>query len=405
MPHRSRYISGLGVLLIVIAAGQSTLKVISHGSTLEAVIDFLLLGFTGVLFLYVGNWLSSTELDPELYPRIAAWSLGGVGVMLVFLVLRAIHPGIPTEFTFGTRAITLAIGSIAGLGIGIHEARAISREQEVERRNEELERIRAKLERRNGELTRTQAELEATVRKLEASNERLDQFASTASHDLQEPLRMISSYLQLLEDRLGDEIDDEAEEFVEYAVDGAERMQVMVDDLLQYSRVKTRGDPFESVDLDAVIEDALTDLQVRIGERNAEITADDLPRVEGDSSQLRQLFQNLLSNAIEYSGDEPPRIHVSADRIGDEWKISVRDHGIGIDPEHQQRIFEIFDRLHSHEEHEGTGIGLALCQRIVERHGGEIWVDSEPGEGSTFSFTLEPGIETPAPSGTNSCPR
>ncbi|WP_306058245.1 sensor histidine kinase [Natronococcus wangiae] len=402
MPHRSRYISALGVLLIVIAAGQSLFKVASNGSGLEALIDFLLLGFTGGLFLYVGNWLSSTDLDPGLYSRIAAWSLGGIGVMLVFLVLRAVHPGIPTEFTFGTRAVTLAIGSLAGLGIGIHEARAISREREVERRNEELRRIRGTLERRNDELTRTRAELEETVRQLEASNERLDQFAAAASHDLQEPLRMVSSYLQLVDERYADDLDDEAEKFVEYAADGAERMQVMVDDLLQYSRVETRGDPFEPVDLDAALDDALTDLQVRIEESNAEITADELPRVEGDSSQLRQLFQNLLSNAIEYSGDEPPRIHVSVERVGDEWKISVRDEGIGIDPEDQERIFEIFDRLHSREECEGTGIGLALCRRVVERHGGEIRVDSEPGEGSTFSFTLEPGAETPASSDANS---
>ncbi|TYL38661.1 histidine kinase [Natronococcus pandeyae] len=402
MARRSRYVSVLGVLLIAVAAGQSLLKVASGGSGFEALIDFILLGFTGALFLYVGNWLSSSDLDPELYPRIAVWSLAGVGVMLVFLFLRVIHPGVPYEFTFGTRAVALAIGSIAGLGIGIHEARAISREQDVQRQNERLRRVQDRLERQNDELTETQAELESTVRQLEASNERLDQFASAASHDLQEPLRMISSYLQLLEDRHDDDLDDEAEEFLEYAVDGADRMQVMVDDLLQYSRVDTRGDPFEPVDLDDVLEDALTDLQVCIEEESAEITAEELPRVEGDRSQLRQLFQNLVSNATEYSGDEPPRIHISAEQAGDEWKISVRDHGIGIDPDDQERIFEIFDRLHSHEEHEGTGIGLALCKRIVERHDGEIWVDSELGEGSTFFFTLESGLETPAPSDANS---
>ncbi|MDG5759911.1 ATP-binding protein [Natronococcus sp. A-GB1] len=393
MVRRSRYVHGLGLGIIAVAATQSLLKVTGGGSSVEAFIDFVLLGLTGALFLYVGSWLSESEIEPDLYRRIATWSLAGVGVMLAFLVLRALHPGIPTEFTFGTRAVALAIGSVAGLGIGIHESRAISREREIERRNDALERVQARLEERNDELRETQQELEATVRELEASNERLEQFASAASHDLQEPLRMISSYLRLLEERYGDELDEDAEEFIEFAVDGADRMQVMVDDLLEYSRVETRGDPFEPVDLDAVLENALTDLGVRIEETDAEIIVEELPRVAGDRSQLRQLFQNLVSNALEYSGDEPPRIHVSAERVGDRWEIAVRDEGIGIDPEDQERIFEVFDRLHTQADHEGTGIGLALCQRIAERHDGTLEVDSEPGEGATFSVRLRPAEE------------
>ncbi|WP_265109804.1 PAS domain S-box protein [Halosolutus halophilus] len=225
-------------------------------------------------------------------------------------------------------------------------------------------------------------------RKLEESNERLEQFAYAASHDLQEPLRMVTSYLRLLENRYGDAFDEDGEEFLEFAVDGADRMREMIDGLLEYSRVETRGDPFEPVDLDAVVDEVLADLQFRIDESDAEITTAELPRVEGDASQLRQVVQNLLSNAIAYSGDEPPRVHVGADRRGGKWVISVRDEGIGIDPADQDRVFTIFDRLHSREEYEGTGIGLALCERIVERHGGDIWVESEPGEGATFSFTL-----------------
>ncbi|APW98368.1 two-component sensor histidine kinase [Halobiforma lacisalsi AJ5] len=230
-------------------------------------------------------------------------------------------------------------------------------------------------------------------RMLEESNERLEQFAYAASHDLQEPLRMVSSYLQLLESRYADELDEDGEEFIEFAVVGADRMRDMIDGLLEYSRVETEGDPFEPVDLDAVLDDVLTDLQLQIEETHAHITVDDLPTVQGDGEQLRQVFQNLLDNAIEYSGDEPPRIHVSADHEGSKWCISVRDEGIGIDPEQQDRIFEVFQQLHSREEHAGTGIGLALCQRIVKRHGGEIRVNSEPGEGTTFSFTL-PAIDT-----------
>ncbi|ELY75438.1 PAS domain S-box protein [Natrinema gari] len=233
----------------------------------------------------------------------------------------------------------------------------------------------------------------ASRRKLEESNERLEQFAYAASHDLQEPLRMITSYLQLIEGRYADDLDADGREFIDYAVDGAERMREMIDGLLQYSRVETKGEPLEPVALDAVLADVREDLQVRIDERDAEITTDPLPRVAGDASQLRQVLQNLLSNAIEYSGDEPPRVHVSAERTGWKWEISVHDEGIGIDAEEQDRIFQVFQRLHSHEEHAGTGIGLALCHRIIERHGGEMWVDSTPGEGSTFSFTL-PAADT-----------
>ncbi|WP_436346950.1 PAS domain-containing sensor histidine kinase [Natronorubrum sp. FCH18a] len=230
--------------------------------------------------------------------------------------------------------------------------------------------------------------LSDTVAELEESNERLEQFAYAASHDLQEPLRMVSSYLQLLESRYADNLDSDAEEFIAYAVDGAERMRDMIEGLLEYSRVDSQGKPFEPVDLDALLEDVLTDLQVMIDRHDAEITAESLPEVPGDASQFRQLFQNLLSNAIEYSGDEPPRIHVETERTGRNWTISVRDEGIGIDPTDSERVFQVFQRLHSRDEYDGTGIGLALCRRIVERHGGEIWVESEPGEGSTFSFTL-----------------
>jgi PAS domain S-box-containing protein len=225
-------------------------------------------------------------------------------------------------------------------------------------------------------------------RKLEASNERLEQFAYAASHDLQEPLRMVSSYLQLLERRYGDELGEDGEEFLAFAVDGAERMKAMIEALLAYSRVETRGDPFEPVDLEPLLEDVLADLQLHIDESDAAVTAGSLPTVEGDASQLRQVFQNLLDNAVEYSGDDPPRIRLEAERSGTQWVVSVEDEGIGIDPDDQNRVFEVFQRLHSHEEHEGTGIGLALCRRIIERHGGDIWVESESGEGSTFYFTL-----------------
>ncbi|WP_255194154.1 PAS domain S-box protein [Natronobeatus ordinarius] len=230
-------------------------------------------------------------------------------------------------------------------------------------------------------------------RKLEESNERLEQFAYAASHDLQEPLRMVSSYLTLIERRYADELDSDGREFIEFAVDGADRMQEMIDGLLAYSRVDTRGDPLEPVDLEDVVEDVLTDLGMKVDECDAVVDVDALPHVHGDPGQLRQLFQNVLDNAITYAGDDPPRVTVFAEERGSEWVVSVEDEGIGIDPDQTDRIFEVFNRLHSVEEYEGAGIGLALCERIVERHGGRIWVDSEPGVGSTVSFTL-PAIPT-----------
>lgn len=201
---------------------------------------------------------------------------------------------------------------------------------------------------------------------------------------------MVSSYLQLVERRYGDELDAEGREFLQFAVDGADRMREMIDGLLKYSRVETEGDPFEPVDLNAVLEDVLDDLQLRFEESNGEVTTESLPTVEGDSGQLRQIFQNLLDNAIEYSGDGPPRIRVSAERRSgdDAWEISVSDDGIGIDSEYSDQIFDVFQSYHEGEGYNGTGIGLAICERIIERHGGEIRVTSEPGEGSTFTFTL-----------------
>ncbi|WP_082222466.1 PAS domain-containing sensor histidine kinase [Halorubrum halophilum] len=224
-------------------------------------------------------------------------------------------------------------------------------------------------------------------RRLEESNERLEQFAYAASHDLQEPLRMVSSYLQLIEERYGDALDDDGQEFLDFAVDGADRMCEMIDGLLAYSRIESEGDSFEPVELEAVIEDVQDALQMMCDEHRAEITTDSLPHVEGDRGQLRQLFQNLLDNAMANSGDAPPEIHVSAERVGERWLVSVRDEGIGIDPADADRIFEVFQSLDGPDEN-GSGIGLALCKRIVERHGGSIWVDSQVGDGATFSFTL-----------------
>jgi PAS domain S-box-containing protein len=223
---------------------------------------------------------------------------------------------------------------------------------------------------------------------LERSNRELEQFASVASHDLQEPLRMVSSYTQLLEQRYGDKLDDTAREFIAFAVDGAKRMQRLINDLLEFSRVSTRGRPLGQVDANAVLGTVRVNLSVAIEEAGALVTNGELPTVVADQTQLSQLLQNLIGNAIKFHGAEPPRIHVAGCERPTEWVITVKDNGIGIEPKYFDRIFAIFQRLHVAAEYPGTGIGLAVCKRITERHGGRIWVESDPGSGSTFSFSL-----------------
>jgi light-regulated signal transduction histidine kinase (bacteriophytochrome) len=230
-------------------------------------------------------------------------------------------------------------------------------------------------------------EWRAMEQDLRRSNQELERFAYVASHDLQEPLRMVASYTRLLARRYEGQLDDRADKYIRYAVDGAERMKVLIQDLLTYSRVGTRGDEPVRVEADEVLNGVLSDLRMSIQKSGARITRDPLPALTADPGQLRQLFQNLVENAIKFSGDEPPVIHVSGRREGDRAVFSIRDRGIGIDPQFFDRIFVIFQRLHGRET-SGTGIGLALSKRIVERHGGEIWLESAPGEGSTFHFSL-----------------
>lgn len=233
-----------------------------------------------------------------------------------------------------------------------------------------------------------QEELRRQARELERSNAELEHFAYVASHDLQEPLRMVASYTQLLARRYKGQIDSDADEFIAYAVSGVTRMQALINDLLAYSRVNSRGNPFEPVDSSFIVDQVLSNLQEAVGDSSAVVTYDALPTVLSDSMQLTQLFQNLIGNAIKFHGENPPLIHLSAEQRADDWLFSIRDNGIGVDPQYAERIFLLFQRLHSRHEYPGTGIGLAVCKRIVERHGGSIWVDSEPGKGSTFYFTI-----------------
>jgi signal transduction histidine kinase len=238
------------------------------------------------------------------------------------------------------------------------------------------------------QMTEQADQLDRANEALEQSNVELQQFAYVASHDLQAPLRGITGFVQLLQDAYKGKLDDQADEWIADTIDSVERMQMLIRDLLTFSRVDSRAMPFEAIPLRNAFDDAVKLLATSVTELGAQVTCDELPTVAGDRSQMAQLLQNLIGNGIKYHGDDPPRVHLSAEQNGGEWMIAVRDNGIGIDAKHHERIFEIFRRLHTQQQFPGTGIGLAVCRRIVQRHGGRIWVESEPGRGTTFYFTI-----------------
>ena len=234
----------------------------------------------------------------------------------------------------------------------------------------------------------TKKRLELKIEKISRLNKELEAFAYSASHDLKEPLRVIAGFVGLLEKRYKDSLDEKAHEYIKYTIDGTKRMQALISDLLEYSRVGTKSTEFQPADCSLILSKAILDLKVAIEESCAVVTHDNLPTITADASQLTSLFQNLIGNAIKYRSAEAPRIHVAAKKSANEWVFSVRDNGIGIDPKFNDRIFVVFQRLHASGEYSGTGIGLAICKKIVERHDGKIWVESEPGKGSTFYFTI-----------------
>jgi PAS domain S-box-containing protein len=247
------------------------------------------------------------------------------------------------------------------------------------------------------ERKRAEEALKEKTEELARSNRDLEQFAYVASHDLQEPLRMVMSYVQLLARRYKGKLDSDADEFISFALDGSLRMWKLINDLLTYSRVGTREKELKPTDCETVLDQSLNNLKVAVEENGAVVTHDPLPTVIVDNPQWVQLFQNLIGNAIKFRGNEPPCVHVSASPNGNGWIFSVRDNGIGIAPEYAESIFTIFKRLHGRQDYAGTGIGLAICKKIVERHGGRIWVESEVQKGTTFYFTL-PAIKTQLPS-------
>ncbi|MGA2751429.1 MAG: ATP-binding protein, partial [Verrucomicrobiota bacterium] len=238
------------------------------------------------------------------------------------------------------------------------------------------------------ERKRAQTALQMTAEEVKRSNRDLEQFAYIASHDLQEPLRAVGGYVKLLQHRFPSNVDAKALEYINGAVEGATRMERLISDLLAYSRVGTRHGDLSPMNLDGVLDTALRNLHTLIMSTEAKVTRDALPTVAVDGTQIMQIFQNLIGNAIKFRSERPPEIHVGAQKQTGRWVFSVRDNGIGIEPQYFERIFQIFQRLHSRRHYPGTGIGLAICKKMVERHGGEIWVESEPGKGSTFFFTL-----------------
>lgn len=308
-------------------------------------------------------WIADVSVDSN-FPRARKAADLGVKTAFAFPIIASGRVAAVMEF-FSQRCAAPDAGLLETMGaVGEQLGRVIERSEASER-------------------------LRAQARELMRSNEELQQFAYVASHDLQEPLRMVASYTQLLAQRYGDKLDADAADFIHYAVDGARRMQALINDLLAYSRVGTRGQPFAEVNCDGVVRTALQNLKVAVEETGATVRYGGLPIVFGDSTQLVQLFQNLVGNAIKFRRPgEPPEIEISARRGDGAWQFAVSDNGIGIEPQHSERIFVIFQRLHTREKYPGTGIGLAVCRKIVERHGGRLWVESNPGHGSVFQFTL-----------------
>jgi signal transduction histidine kinase len=315
--------------------------------------------------------------------------------LLIFVTSTILIAGIGAVTVSGTifaRSASKPINDLTRAAKKLAEGRLeyrvnIQRNDEIGILASSFDTMAGELDRLVTDIKRSEKELLRYSGELKRSNEELQHFAYVASHDLQEPLRMISSYLQLIERRYRGKLDKDADEFIAYAVDGANRLQTMINALLEYSRIDRSGKPFEPVNFENILECAILNLELVIKENKATITHDPLPTVMADSSQLLQVFQNLISNAIKFHGEEPPRIHISAKRKENEWVFSIRDNGIGIEPEYVKQLFTIFKRLHG-REHPGIGLGLSICKKIVNRHDGQIWLESEPGKGSTFYFTL-----------------
>jgi light-regulated signal transduction histidine kinase (bacteriophytochrome) len=326
--------------------------------------------------------------------RLLPWA---VGALIVLGALRVLGQ---KAGLYGTTAGT-AVFAVAFCALLVflllYVARIADRAEEERLRAERANEAAAPaLAERAAELERANAELAATTARLERSNEELQRFATVASHDLREPLRVVSGFADLLARRFGGDLGTDGNRFVGAITTGVARMDEMISDLLAYARAGRIDQPLEPVDTNAVVADVLSDLQRAIEDSQADVEVEPLPVVNGNAAALRQLFQNLVANAIKFVDEAPPRIRIWAAEVPEGWRFSVRDNGIGIDPREAERIFGMFTRLHGAERYSGTGVGLAVCQRIVDVHGGRIWVESAPGGGSQFMFTIARAPATPA---------
>lgn len=340
--------------------------------------------------------------------ELSTWTLVAAAAVVV-LVLAAVAVGVVLWVTL-RRWILAPLGDLAA------DARAVASGElghsvdatgpgEIAALAEDVERMRVALvtevravESSRAEIAEAHDQLTSQAEELRRSNRDLEQFAYVASHDLQEPLRKVASFTQLLQKRYGGQLDERADQYIDFAVDGAKRMQRLINDLLGFSRVGRVGGEVTDVDLEQVLADALDNLDERIAETGAVVTHDALPTVQGEEPLLVQLLQNLVGNAVKFRHpDRPPAVHLSARRVGDEWEIECRDNGIGIDPQYAERVFVIFQRLHAKEVYEGTGIGLALCKKIVEFHGGRIWIEPSTDVGTRILWTLPAPAPAPAP--------
>jgi light-regulated signal transduction histidine kinase (bacteriophytochrome) len=307
--------------------------------------------------------------------------------LFAFLAVRAADEGTLDCYIDLLSNIANAIGNV--LDSRLHHTQLSKTTEMLLERTCELKASNEELQRQISERGHAEKELAERSQELIRSNTELEQLAYVASHDLQEPLRMVASYLQLLEKKYQGQLDADAHEYIEFAVDGAKRMQSLINDLLTYSRIGAAASPLQATDSKAAVDTALRLLRLAIADSAARIEYGELPVVMGDPDQLVQLFQNLIANAIKFRSRPGPHIVVSAEANDGYWRFAVQDDGIGIEKEYFDRIFVMFQRLHSRSAYPGTGIGLAICKKIVERHGGRIWVESEPGQGTVFTFTLQ----------------
>ena len=320
-----------------------------------------------------------------------------LGVVVVFGILRFAGE---EAGLYGSGVGTLLFGAafvVLLTALLLHVARIADRVEEERVRAERENAVAAPaLAERAAQLERANADLAETTTRLERSNEELQRFATVASHDLREPLRVVSGFADLLARRYGEQLGPDGDRFVDAIRSGVARMDEMISDLLAYARAGRVDQPLEPVDANAVVADVLSGLQRAIEDSGAEVEVEPLPMVNGNAAALRQLFQNLVANAIKFVDSRPPRIRIWAADVPEGWRFTVRDNGIGIDPENAERIFGMFTRLHGAEEYAGTGVGLAVCQRIVDVHGGRIWVEPAPGGGSQFIFTIARDRRAPA---------